>query len=290
MSDILAPHPGDKSPLAEKAAVKTAKHASEGGHWYDRNANQILEVLNAKGTELTKCTLKHARTLDLAPGVTTIIKEASAPQLVTWLRRQSIMAALTLPRLHSETEQEWMARVEEDMDSASRAAAAKGSAIHAAIQAHFQVGHYAPEFQPHVAGVLSKLPTLSKDSWTPEAGVVSPAGYGTKIDLVCEDYLLDFKSKDGDQSALDELKPYDEHAMQLAAGRQAMVEGRCAVKGLSSNPARRCAIVFVSRTHPGACSVKWVEESALLRGWEMFSCLLSYWQKKTGHRPFAKGF
>lgn len=286
----FAPHPDDKSPLAEKAATKTAKHVSEGGHFYDRRANQIVEVMNAKGTEMTKCTLKHARTLDLAPGVTTIIKEAAAPQLILWLRRQSIMAALTLPRLHSETEQEWMARVEADMDTASRQAAEKGSAIHAAVQAHFQGEAGDPEFKDHLRGVLAALPSLTTDMWSTEVPVVSPAGYGTKIDLISEEWLLDFKTKDGDQKTLDDLKPYDEHAMQLAAGRQAMVEGFCATKGLSSNPTRKCGILFVSRTHPGACALKPVEESALIRGWEMFQCLLSFWQKKTGHVPFKGGF
>lgn len=276
----LASHPGDHSPLADKAAMKTATHVSEGGHWYNKQAQQIETVLSADGKRQVKCTLAHARKLNLGPGITTIIGTADKPALTQWLITQGIMSALTLPRLTTETEKEWLDRVRQDMKRQSQEAAEEGTRIHTALQTHFQGKLCDVGYAMHVQGVIERLP--SAQPWRTEIAVAHPDGYGTKIDLVSDDYLLDFKGKDGDQEALDALDVYDEHAMQLAAGQQAIMDGMGS--GLAAKE-RRCGIVFVSRTHPGAASARWLEDKDIVRGWEMFQCLLHYWQKKTGHKP-----
>lgn len=278
---------GDISPLAEKAAIKTARHASEGGHWYDFDCNQVLEVPSADGKRLVKATLTHARKLDLAPGVTTITGQIDKPAVTLWRCRQAIMAALTLPRRDSETEKEWLDRVEEDMDSHSRSAAEEGTRIHAAVQSHVQGEPFDQNYRQHVDGIMAKLPT-DGGKWFSEVTVVSRLGYGTKIDLVNDNYLLDFKSKDGSQEELDELVTYEEHAQQLQAGLAALVDGtKPPPHGLSANWERTLGIVFVSRTHPGACSVRMVGEQELETGWETFELLLRLWQKRRRHVPFV---
>ena len=44
-------------------------------------------------------------------------------------------------------------------------------------------------------------------------------------------------------------------------------------------------IMFVSRTHPGACRMVGINNNELARGMDMFRALLDYWQKKNRYRP-----
>ena len=75
--------------------------------------------------------------------------------------------------------------------------------------------------------------------------------------------VIDIKSKDFGPD--DKIDAYDEHLMQLAAYRY----------GLNVKNAR-CANVFVSRTTPGLVKIiEWAEED-LVKGWEMFKCLLQF--------------
>jgi hypothetical protein len=79
--------------------------------------------------------------------------------------------------------------------------------------------------------------------------------------------VLDAKSKEFGPD--DKVVAYDEHVMQLAAYRNGI--------GL---PLARCANVFASVTHHGLIKVvEWTEEE-LVKGWEMFQCLLEFWKIK----------
>lgn len=265
------------SPLKEDRAVKVAKHTKESGHWYDRDGNLIEQVMKADKSGYTRTTLYHARKLDLVPGVTTIIKCADAPALNRWKEDQAILSALTLPRHDSETEQEWLIRVRQDMQESARNAAEEGTRIHAAIESAFSGQSYSATYRPHVEGVRSLIDSTcggQLSEWLPEKAVVSLHGYATKADLHSDHWLIDFKGKDGDQDELDRLSVYDSHWMQLAATRAAI-----------GNENLRCAIVYVSRTHPGACSIVEVPENNLRRGLAMFRALLTYWQAKNAHCP-----
>lgn len=281
----------DKSPLAETAAVKVAKHASESGHWYTWRGEQILEVPSAKGDRQVKCTLAHARKMDLAPGVTTIIRCASAPGLVLWQKRETALAARLNPIQDHETENDWLARVEEAAAEKAAKAAEEGTRVHAALQRFFHEDQIEPAYERYIAGVASTLAMAAPEQkWRTEIGVAHPLGFGTKIDLVSDRYLIDFKSKDGDQSELDELTTYREHWMQLASGAQAAIEGLDPAAGrvMVNTDSIRCGIMFVSRTHPGACSLRWITGEQYVRGWSMFQALLAFWQADTGHIPFAR--
>lgn len=273
----------------DPAAVKVAKHAAESGHWYRRDGSQVETVPSADGTRQVKCTLVHAKKLDLARGITSVLKLVDKPALTNWRIEQAILAALTLGRLDGETDEAFVERVKEDGAQQAANAAEEGTRIHAAIQAHFQGAPYSETYRPHVEGVLRVLPT-DGGTWRTEVGVASPRGYGTKIDLINDKYLLDFKGKDGDQAALDGMKTYDEHAMQLAACEKAAIEGFEPACGKLASNERECGIVFVSRTHPGAASVRWIYPADLIRAWSLFKALLTYCHEKDGHTPFSKEF
>jgi nucleotide-binding universal stress UspA family protein len=278
------------SPLKNDAAVKVAKHASESGHWYNAQGQQIAEVMKADGSGYTKCTLAHARKLDLAPGCTTIIGCADKPALTLWKQRQAIMAALTLPRRDSETEKEWMDRVEEDMSATAAKAAADGSAIHAAIQAVIGGEPSDETYLQHVDGALRELRnTLGDQDWRAEVSVVSrPLGVATKIDMVSDAWILNWKSKDGDAAQLAKLAIYDEMAMQSGFELHCLGPTGLAAGLATTAPVRlqrrRAAIGFVSRTHCVTRIVE-IERKDLERGFKMFEHLLHYWQTKNRFRP-----
>lgn len=255
--------------------IRFAAHASESGHWYDKDANLVESVPSADGKRSLKPTLAHARKLQLAPGVTTIIRCADKPQLAVWLQQQAILAALTLPRLDSEPETSWLARVMQDMKETGKKAAEEGTRIHAAIQSHYEDLPVPADYEPHVEGVERHLlEVCGKQEWRSEVACVNMLGYGTKADLVGDSWLVDFKGKDGDQATLDALDTYDEHAMQLAATAAAL-----------GKDIAHAGIMFVSRTHPGACRMVGINNNELARGMDMFCALLGYWQKKNRYRP-----
>lgn len=257
------------------APLKIAKHAAQSGHWYDEHGNQIVEVLGSSG-KMVRPDLRHARKHDLARGVTSIIRLLDKPQLTRWQIRQGILAALTLPRLEAETEEAWLDRVEEDGKATAIAAADEGTRIHAAIQAHYQGQPVPDDYREHVAGVVLHLDLcLGRQEWISERGVASPLGYGTKLDAFSPEFVIDFKGRDGDADTFAGLGTYDEHAMQLAAGMQALEPGKW----------RRAGICYVSRTHPGVARLVEVEQPALERGFALFRHLLEISFIKDGFRP-----
>lgn len=248
-------------------------HASEGGHWYDRNGNPVYEVLKADGSGMKKTTLREARILSLVPGITSIIKCSAKPALVKWQREQSILAALTLPRKDGETEADWLKRVFVDMDATAANAAEEGTRIHAAVQGAITDGQFDGAYREHVDGVLQLLRlTFGEREWRSEQACAYRLGYGTKADLFADGVVIDFKSKDGDLDALRAMDTYDEHHMQLAATRRAIGMDRA-----------QCGIVMASRTHPGAAILHPVSEDKLERGLRMFDSLLSYWKARNNY-------
>lgn len=246
--------------------------ATAAGHWYAQDGSPCYTMTGKNGKE-RNTTLRDARELGLYPSVTTIIRMAAAPALEKWKRNQVLMAALTLPRKIDETEIDWLARVERDWQEQGRAAADKGTAIHAAIEKHYRGQPPDEEYWDWVKVSRTVIEnTCGQDNlWSCERSFAHPLGYGGKLDLHCPAWLLDAKTKDGIETA----EVYDEHLMQLAAYRRGA--------GLFN---ARCGILFVDRL---TASAKIVEcpEPDLVRGLVMFDSLLAFWYARTGLRYAA---
>lgn len=253
------------------SGITTSNHPSEsGGHWYDRNGAQVVTVAGAKGQPV-KPDIRHARKLGLLPGVTSVVNCAAKPGLDFWKQEQVLLAALTLPRREGEEEQAYLSRIMQDSQEQGRKAADRGTAIHAAIQSHFQGEAPSEDLWPIVKFTVAALEKhCGQQDWIAEESFGCEIGYGGKADLHCQAWLLDFKSKDS-KDLDDPAKKlvYDEHSMQLAAYR----------RGLGI-PVARCANVFVSRDEPHTIRFCEHTEEELSRGLEMFDCLMSFWQKK----------
>lgn len=244
-------------------------HAAESTHWYDRAGNPAYTVKAKDGTD-RPTTLRDARKLALVPSVTTIIKCAAAPGLEIWKANQLMMAALTLPRLQDEPEADWLKRVATDSREQARKAAERGTAIHAALQGHYE-GETSVGFEPYIQGATAAVMEWNMGFWTAERSFAHVLGFGGKCDLSATGFVADFKTKEFDTTA--DLKTWDEYAYQLAAYRHGL-----------GMPKARCAIVYVSTTNPGLAKLIEIPEEDLARGWTCFYSLLHFWQAKNTYR------
>lgn len=245
--------------------------AKESGHWYKPDGTPAYTVRSQNGRE-RNTTLADARKSGLLPSVTTIIRLAAAPQLEKWKRNQVLLSALTLPRMPDEPESDWLVRVERDWQEQSKQAAERGTAIHAAIEQHYRGDYHGELWNPWIIEASAELTEkCGPQRWLPERSYVHASGYGCRLDLHSDTWVVDAKSKDGDLTAT----TYDEHLMQVAAQMHA-----------AGIPEGRGGILFVRRDKPAALFCE-IERKELDRGWEMFSALLAYHQAKTGYRPCA---
>lgn len=242
-------------------------HPSESGHWYDKTGGPVYEITGANGNR-RPTTLRDAKKHGYVPGVSTILGCCDKPGLNIWKIDQAIMAALTLPRIEGESSDSFVARVKVDAKETAKKAAERGTAIHAAIQGAYE-GEPSTGYTLHVQGAMSAVNGWMAQRWTPERSFSHPLGFGGKADLSSSVAVLDFKSKEFDEST--SLKTWDEHAMQLAAYREGL-----------GMPQARAAICYVSVTTPGLAKLIEIPEEDLKKGWKCFYSLLQFWKAKSG--------
>lgn len=243
---------------------------AESGHWYTREGIPTYTILGKNG-KVRNTTLRDAREMNLVPSVTTILNVAAKPQLTQWLQKQVLLAALTLPKIATESEDEYLSRILEDSKEQGRAAADAGTDIHAAIEAFYR-GEIWDKHKEHVQGCVKALDEhFGQRGWVAERSFGHELGYGGKVDLHCPGIVVDIKTKEFTDPA--KVDGYEDHRMQLAAYRVGL-----------ALPHARCANIFVSRSVPGLCVIKeWTAEE-LEEAWNMFYHLLLFWQIKSNHR------
>ena len=250
----------------------TEPRASESQHWYTRDGVPRYTVIGKNGKE-RNTTLRDARTENLVPSVTTILNVAAKPALTAWLMNQVLMAALTLPKLTEESDDDYCKRVMQDSKEQGKAAANEGTDIHAAIQGYYE-GQVVRAHEQSVQGCVDRLQGhFGNKPWIAERSFGHELGFGGKCDLftnVGDGIVVDVKSKEFSDPA--KVDAYDEHLMQLAAYRVGL-----------GVPKARCANVFVSRSVPGLAVVKEWDAADIDRGWLMFVHLLTFWQLKNQH-------
>lgn len=241
---------------------------TESQHFYLPDGSPFFEV-KAKDGHMRSVTIRDARKANAVPSVTTVLSVIAKPGLEAWKVRQGILAALTLPRIDGESEEQWLARINADSREEAKAAAEEGSRIHDALEADRRGQPYPERYQPHVAAVRAEIAKLFPDvtDWVPEVRFAHPDGFGGMCDLHSPSTgaCLDYKGKDGDFADGKQLA-YDQH-WQLA-GYQ---------RGLKLREAQ-CASLFVSRTHPGkVASHVWSIED-MREGQRVFDAALALWK------------
>lgn len=247
-------------------STKTVSHASESGHFYDRDGNQI-DTIDGKVPDFrNKLVRKH----NLAPGVTSCMQMKASPALMVYAVDQALDAALTDPGTREgETGAQWKKRVKEQADQHRNDAASEGTAIHAAIEQHYRGESFDPRLAKHVESVRTLLDNIAPgEVWLPEKSVISPLGVGSKIDLHSDKWIIDFK---GCEKPVEKLELYDNHWMQLGFYDHI-------------KPGRRCAIVFVHRTQGWAHAIEATREQ-LDMGFALLRCCIKMWQITKKYRP-----
>lgn len=246
--------------------------SAESVHWYRRDGTPQYTVKGKNGQD-RPTTLRDARTMDLVPSVTTILKVMAKPGLEQWKLEQMLLAALTLPRLSGESETDYIHRIVHDSKESARAAADKGTYIHESIESHLAGKMAPPEHRSTVMAFQEEISAYFEVPfdypWITEAAFASPLGFGGKVDIHSTKVPIVIDTKTKDFGPDDKVDAYDEHLMQLAAYRHGL-----------EMPEARCANVFVSRTHPGLIRIIEWNPDALDRGWEMFKHLLQFWKLK----------
>jgi len=241
------------------------ENTSESGHWYLPDGSPAYRIVGKNGKE-RNTTVKDAREHGLLPSVTTIIGCASKGEgLQRWLQEEAILAALTLPRLEGESEEDWLSRVVADSKETAKQAAERGTQIHGVIEAFYE-GIYIPELPPYVRAVENAINEhFGSQLWISEKSFAY-GGFGGKCDLVAKSgFVVDFKTTEKD---LDKLDYFFDHQMQLSAYRQGF-----------EMPKARCAIVYVNALQNKAKLVE-IPEDDLRIGWECFTHLLAFYRAK----------
>jgi hypothetical protein len=199
----------------------------ESSHWYYPDARACFELPAADGT-MRKPTLRDARKLGLLPSVTGILRLWPADALKNWLRGQDILAAGTTPRLPTESDDQWVARVLESADEVSALARTTGTRRHALIEQFNRGALKVAEWDAKDLAFCEPYFEWFRDNVVtnvlvkPEHIVVNAAsGYAGTLDLECQTKLgraiVDVKNR---------KKPavYDTDAMQLIAYASALGE------------------------------------------------------------------
>jgi len=234
---------------------------SESGHWYAADGSPAYRIKGANGKE-RNTTVRDARSLGLVPSVTTVLGLVAKPGLATWLQQQVLLAALTLPRIEGESEENWLQRVMTDSKSTGRDAMDRGTMMHGVLERFYRGEQDDYPVYVNQVDASIRIHFGHDQTWEAERSFAYE-GFGGKVDLIAENIVIDFKSKDN----LDKVEPYHEQIMQLSAYRHGL-----------GKPTARCANVYFTATG----DVKLIEHSEddLQQAWDCFQYLLAFYKRK----------
>jgi hypothetical protein len=247
----------------------TTGHASESGHWYDRDGKPVYDMRGANGN-MRPVTLRDARKYGWLPGFSSIAAMEHKPQLEKWKIDQALMAAVTLPRYPHETDDAFIVRAKEDSKQQARKAADRGTRIHTAIQRSFEGEAVEPACMVYVDAVKDYLrKSFGECEWQAEGTFAHELGYGGKCDLRSERIIIDFKCKDFTET---EKLAWPEQCMQLVSYGRGF--GMLFPEHVN---------LFVSTREPGLVHGHYWTQRECEDGWDAFQCLLRLWQIRRGY-------
>ena len=232
-------------------------------------------------------TLRDARTDNLVPSVTTVLKLLHKEALVNWKIEQAVLAVLTSPKKEDETIDAFVERiihVEEVPMQEARLAADKGTEIHAAIEGYFTGQDLDPNIVPWVVPAAKAVAAYGELVATEK--IIVGDGFAGKTDLILLSpdcwWLWDYKST---KKLPDPKKggAWLEHRLQLAAYAQGWQEEMARKDPTLLRPIRT-ANLYVSSVNPGEFVICENEdwEPTYLEG---FAPLVTHWQWAAKYRP-----
>lgn len=241
-------------------------YASDSGHWYNREGVPCYTLKGANG-KIRNTTLRDARKNLYVPSVTEVMKIMAKPALERWKLEQVKLAALTLPQIKGENLDQFSKRIDYDANQQSDDARNLGTEIHGEIERYFQ----GKSTSKHTKIVFSVAEALKEEfgeqEWYAENSFSHPYGFGGKIDLYSNEWVIDYKTKDFTSKDLKKKFSYHEHLLQLSAYRIGL-----------NLPYAGIANVFISRTEAGLVKIEKHDKDE----GETFLALLEYWKALKG--------
>ncbi len=242
-------------------------------HWYDINGNPVYEVPNKSGKKgaMRPTTLRDARKLQLLPSVTEILKVPDKPGLTRYFVKQAYDAMLSLKPIAGECDEDKVTRAKVIAKEHSETAMNLGTDIHDALESYFKGN--GPKGYPTICKNVESLllANFGEQEWVSEASFGHASGYGGKVDLHIPKAVIDYKTKEFDDTSKKLF--YPEMGMQLAAYK----------KGLKV-PEAKLFNIFISTTSDLVTLVEHVDYERSIAG---FYHLLNYWQWLKQYKPFA---
>jgi len=247
------------------------KIVAESGHWYTTAGEPAYQIEGKTG--LRNTTLRDAKKLNLLPSVTTVLNCAAKPGLDIWKQQQVLLAALTLPRGEGESDESYCDRVMTDSKAQGKEAMNRGTHMHGILESFFE------------GVLLESVPTYCRSAenaltahfgakkWISEKAFANVKfGYGGKVDLYSRSddlinfpgAVIDFKTTEKD---LDDVAPFFEHFMQLAAYREGL-----------GMPDASCAVIYVNNEEARLFEIS---QENLTMAWECFCHLLHFYRIKS---------
>ena len=248
-------------------------------HWYDKDGKAVFEVPKAKGGGMRATTIADARKMGLYPSVTTILSVMAKPQLDDWKLQQVAERAYANPPQDNEEASSYARRTIDGAFEQVSDAADLGTAIHAAIEAHFKGELVAEGMQVYVQPVVAALATAGIQIMEHELRLVNGAvGYAGTTDAVMirdgQQGILDFKSRKTKPGV--KCEPWDTEPMQIAA---------YGVAKFNYVPA--CgANVYISTTEPGRVEIVHYNLKDLDTAWRAFRNVAELWQYLKKYKPY----
>lgn len=249
-------------------------YASEGCHAYDMDGNPKYEVPNkSKPGTFRKTTIRDIKKNGWVPSVSTVLGIVSKPGLDGWKKEQVAKAAYGVPCGPEETEEMWVEYVLRKAEEQMNQARDTGTEIHGAIEEYFKSVPSCWTTDTHSSYINAALSALKEfgvwnQQFKAEKSFTSKLGYGGKVDLRGDNWVVDFKCVD----RLDKKLDYPDRCQQLIA----YAEGDASV---------RCANIFISTSSPGEYLVREWSEEEKIKGWEIFKACLNLWRVTHSYFP-----
>jgi len=238
-------------------------------HWYDKDGSPRYEIEGKNGLRPT--TLRDARKNGWVPSVSTIWKDVvAAPGLVRWSQGQLFEALYRNTPHPQETEAEYKDRAFSIHRTESLKAAERGTLIHGILENYFANGIGEPGYGSLIKGTEDKLLEIcGKQNWKIEHSFAHDLGFGGKIDIHSDEWMVDFKTKELEEGKKPDL--FDTYGVQLAAYDYGMGGGR------------KLLNLFISVSSPGyVYPYQWEEKERLFN---MFSTALDLWKLIKRYNP-----
>lgn len=241
------------------------------GHWYDKDGKPAHTYINKRG-EVKDTTLREARKLGLAPSVSEITDIPKAPALENWKMEQFKSAIRDLYTPEIINLELLFIDAEVQAKEVVIKARDEGIRVHSMLEEFYLTGDLPLNDYDRktITGVIDALrDEFGDQDWVAERTFRSPIGYGGTIDLHCDKYILDFKTKD--LADLSKVKGWPNQGMQLSAYKH----------GINLHGARMFN-VFVSTCNPGEVKIYEHEDDKLF---SMFMNLFNYWKLAKNYNP-----